>query len=147
MLLKCCTQYVSNFGKLSSSHRTRKGQFSFHWMKEECPNYHLIVLISHSSKDMCKILQARLQQYVNRELPDNTRWFSKRQRNQRSNCQHLFDHGESKRIPENHLLLLHWLCWSLLWIVTNWKILNRDENARSPSLSPEKPVCGSRSNS
>ena len=29
MLLKCCTQYVSNFGKLSSGHRTRKGQFSF----------------------------------------------------------------------------------------------------------------------
>ena len=29
MLLKCCTQYVSKFGKLSSGHRTRKGQFSF----------------------------------------------------------------------------------------------------------------------
>ena len=29
MLLKCCTQYVRTFGKLSSGHRTRKGQFSF----------------------------------------------------------------------------------------------------------------------
>jgi len=37
---------------------------------KECSNYHIIALISHASKVMLKILQARLQQYVNRELPD-----------------------------------------------------------------------------
>ena len=37
---------------------------------KECSNYHIIVLISHASKVMLKILQARLQQYVNQELPD-----------------------------------------------------------------------------
>ena len=37
---------------------------------KECPNYHTIALISHASKVILKILQARLQQYVNRELPD-----------------------------------------------------------------------------
>ena len=37
---------------------------------KECSNYHTIALISHSSKIMLKILQARLQQYVNHELPD-----------------------------------------------------------------------------
>ena len=37
---------------------------------KECSKYHTIVLISHASKVMLKILQARLQQYVNRELPD-----------------------------------------------------------------------------
>ena len=37
---------------------------------KECLNYHTIALISHASKVMLKILQARLQQYVNRELPD-----------------------------------------------------------------------------
>ena len=37
---------------------------------EECSNYHTISLISHASKVMLKIVQARLQQYVNRELPD-----------------------------------------------------------------------------
>ena len=37
---------------------------------KECSNYHKIALISHASKVMLKILQARLQQYVNRELPD-----------------------------------------------------------------------------
>ena len=36
---------------------------------EECSNYHTIALISHASKFMLKILQARLQQYVNQELP------------------------------------------------------------------------------
>ena len=37
---------------------------------KECSNYHTIALISHVSKVMLKILQARLQQYMNRELPD-----------------------------------------------------------------------------
>jgi len=37
---------------------------------KECSNYHTIALISHASKVMLKILQARLQQYVKRELPD-----------------------------------------------------------------------------
>ena len=37
---------------------------------KECSNYRTIVLISHASKIMLKILQARLQQYVNREFPD-----------------------------------------------------------------------------
>ena len=43
----------------------------------ECSNYHTIALISHSSKIMLKILQARLQQYVNCELPDVQAGFRK----------------------------------------------------------------------
>ena len=37
---------------------------------KECSNYHIIAFISHASKVMLKILQTRLQQYMNRELPD-----------------------------------------------------------------------------
>ena len=44
---------------------------------KECSNYHTIALISHTSKEMLKILQARLQQYVNCELPDVQAGFSK----------------------------------------------------------------------
>ena len=44
---------------------------------KECSNYHTTALISHASKVMCKILQARLQQYVNRELPDVQAGFRK----------------------------------------------------------------------
>ena len=43
---------------------------SFHSNAKECSNYQTIALISHASKVMLKILQARLQQYVNHELPD-----------------------------------------------------------------------------
>ena len=44
---------------------------------KECSNYHTIALISHASEVMLKILQARLQQYVNRELPDVQACFRK----------------------------------------------------------------------
>ena len=44
---------------------------------KECSNYHTIALISHTSKVMLKILQARLQQYMNRELPDVQTGFRK----------------------------------------------------------------------
>ena len=43
---------------------------SFHTNAKEHSNYHIIALISHTSKVKLKILQARLQQYVNPELPD-----------------------------------------------------------------------------
>ena len=44
---------------------------------KECPNYHTIAFISHASKVMLKILQARLQQYMNCELPDVQAGFRK----------------------------------------------------------------------
>ena len=44
---------------------------------KECPNYHTIALISHTIKVMLKILQARLQQYMNHELPDVQAGFKK----------------------------------------------------------------------
>ena len=69
MLLKCCSQYVSKFGKLGTGHRTGKGSVFIPIPKKgnvkECSNYHTLGLISHTSKVMLKILQARLQQYVN----------------------------------------------------------------------------------
>ena len=72
MRAKCCTQYASKFGKLSIGHRTgKKGN------AKECSNYHTISLISHASKIMLKILQARFQQYVNHELPDVQAGFRK----------------------------------------------------------------------
>ena len=55
---------------------------------KECSNYHTIVLISHTSKIRLKILQARLQQYMNHEIPDVQAGFRKGKRNQISNCQH-----------------------------------------------------------
>ena len=50
---------------------------SFHSSAKECSNYHTIALISHASQVMLKIPQDRLQQYVNRELPDVQAGFRK----------------------------------------------------------------------
>ena len=91
---------------------------------KECSNYCTMVLISHASKVILKILY---QASTVRE-PWTSRysnWIQKRQRNQRSNCQHPLDHGKSKRVPKKHLLLLYWLCQSLDCVEHNelWKIL------------------------
>ena len=81
MLCKYCTQYANKFGKLSSGHRTGKRSVFIPIPKKEnvkeCSNYYTIALISHASEVMLKILQARLQQYVNRELPDVQAGFRK----------------------------------------------------------------------
>ena len=69
--------------------------------------YHPVSLISHTSKVMLRIRQARLQQYMNHELPDVQAGFRKGRGTQRSNCQHLLDHRKSKRVPEKYLLLLY----------------------------------------
>ena len=111
MLLKCCTQYVSKFGKLSSGHRTEKRSVFIPIPKngnaKESLNYCTIVLISHASKVILKILQARLQRYMNLELPDVQVGFGKGRGTRDQIAQNLLDHEESKGVPEKHLLLLH----------------------------------------
>ena len=62
------------------ANRTGKGQFSFQSQRKaipECSNYRTTALISHASKVMLQILQARLQQYMNREIPDIQSGFRK----------------------------------------------------------------------
>ena len=74
MLWKCCTQYASKFGKLQQWPQDWKRSVFISIPKKvnpkECSDYHTIALISQASKVMLKILQAKLQQYVNCELPD-----------------------------------------------------------------------------
>ena len=73
---------------------------------KECSNYRTIAHISHASKVMLKILQARLQQYVNCELPDVQAGFRKGRgtRDQIANICWIIE--KSKRVPEKHLFLL-----------------------------------------
>ena len=80
MLWKCCTQYTSKFGKQQWPQDWERSVFFPIPKKgnaEGCSNYHTIALISHAGEVILKILQARLQQYVNRELPDVQTGFSK----------------------------------------------------------------------
>ena len=147
MLWKCCTQYASKFGKLSSGHRTGKGQFSFlsQTKAKECSDYFTIALISHASKVMLKIFQARLPQYVNHELQAGFR----KGRGTRDQIANIHWMIKKARVSEKYLLLLYWLC-QRLWLCRSQQTIEnseRDGNTRPPDLPPEKSVCRSRSNS
>ena len=73
-----CIQYVSKSGRPSSGHKTGKGQFSSQFPRRVVSkNVLTIELISCASKVMLKILHARLQHYVNQELPDVQAAFKK----------------------------------------------------------------------
>ena len=82
---------------------------------KECSNYLTIALISHTSKVMLKILQVKLQQYVNCELPDVQAGFKKGRgtRDQIANIRWIIE--KAKTISEKRLFMLHWLCQSLLF--------------------------------
>ena len=114
----------------------------------ECSNYRTIALISHASKVMLKILQARLQQYANCELPDVQAGFRKG-RGPRDQIANIYWIIKKTRDPEKHLLLLYWLCQSLCLCGSPQTVENseREGNTRPPDPPPEKSVCKSRSNS
>ena len=82
---------------------------------KECSYYHIIVLISHASKVMLKILQARLQQYMNGELPD---------------IQTRFRKGRGTR---DQIANVRWIT----------KKENFSKTSNSASLTMLKPLCGS----
>ena len=73
---------------------------------KECSNYRTVTLISHTSKVMLKILQARLQQYVNHELPDVQTGFRKGRgtRDQIANIHWIMEKARGSR---KHLFLLY----------------------------------------
>ena len=131
-------------------------KLSFPSIPKEWSNYHTIALNLHASKVMLKILQARIQQYVNSELPDG---FSELQsefikgrgtRDQIANiCLIIKKKKKSKRVPGKHILLFYWLHQSL-WLCGSQETeenSSRDRNTRPPDLPLEKSLCRSRSNS
>ena len=116
---------------------------------KEYSNYHTIALISHASKVRLKILQARLQQYVNCELPDvqagcrkgrgtrgqiaNIHWIIEKAREFQKNIYFRFiDYAKVFDCVDHNKL---------------WENSERDGNTRPPDLPLEKPICRSGSNS
>ena len=113
---------------------------------KKCSKYRTIALLSHASKVMLKILQARLQQYVNRELPDVQAGFRKgsRTRDQIANVCWIIE--KAKEFQKNIYFYFIDYAKVFVWITINWKIL-RDGNTTLRDLPLEKPVCRSGSNS
>ena len=134
MIWKCHTQYASKFGKLSSGQQTGKGSVFIPIPKKgnakECSHYHTIALISYTSKVMLKILQARLQQYVNCELPDVQAEFRKGRgtRDQIANIRWIIEkviEFQKKTSTSAVLIMPKPLT---VWITTNcWKFFKRWE--------------------
>ena len=106
---------------------------------KECSNYHTIPFISHASKVMLKILQARLQQYVNHELPDVQDGFRKRRetRDQIANIHWIIK--KAREFQKN--IYFCFIDYAKAYdCVENSK---RDGNTRPPNLPLEKSVCRS----
>ena len=103
---------------------------------------------AYASKVMLIILQGRLQQYVNHELPYVQLYLEKAEEPEFKLPTSV---GSLKKqsVPEKHLLLLYWLHQSL-WMCGSQQTLensSRDEYTRPPYLPPKKSVCRSRNNS
>ena len=115
---------------------------------KECSNYRTTALISHSSKVMCKILQARLQQYANRELPDVQAGFRKG-RGTRDQIANICWIMEKEREFQKNIYFCFIDYAKAFDCVDHNKLDNfsRDGNTRPPDLPPETPVFRSRSNS
>ena len=114
---------------------------------KECSNYCTIVLISHTSKVMLKILQARLQQYVNCEFPHVQTGFRKG-RGTRDQIASICWIIEKQEFQKN-IYFFFIDCAKAFDCVDHNKLENssRAEKSRLPDLPPEKSVCRSRRNS
>ena len=131
MLWKCCTHYASKSGKLSSGHRTEKGKFLFQFQRRAMPknvsttlwlcSFHMLVRLCSKS---FKLGFSRMWT-VNFQMH---RLGLKRQKNQRSHCQHSLDHRESNGIAENIYFCFTDYMKSFVWIPTKCgKLLKRWE--------------------
>ena len=147
MLCKCCTEYARKVGKLSSGHRTRKGPFSFQSQRKAMPKNAQI----HSSRRlvMLKILQARLPQNMNDELPDVQAGFRKGRgtRDQIVNIHWIIE--KAKEFQKNIYLCFIDSAKAFDCVDHNkrWKILQEVGIPRPADLPLERSVCRSRSNS
>ena len=110
---------------------------------KECSNYCTTVLISCASKGMLKILQARLQQYANQELPDVQAGFQRGRgtRDQIANICFIIE--KAREFQKNIYFCFTDYTKAFVWITANCRKFFK----RPPYLSPEKPICRSRSNS
>ena len=116
---------------------------------KECSDFCTTALIVHASKVILKILQARLQQYVNYELPDVQAEFRK-VRGTRDHIANIHWITEKAREFQKNIYLSFIDCAKTFDCIDHnklWKILKREENTRPPYLPPEKSVCKSRHNS
>ena len=116
---------------------------------KECSNFHRIALISHARKVRQKILQARLQQYMNQELPNVQAGFRKGRgtRDQIANIHWIIEKAREFQKNIYFCFIDYTKAFDCVNHNKNVEDSSRDRNTRPPYLPPEKSVCTSRSNS
>ena len=114
---------------------------------KECSNYCTVVLISHAGKVMLKILQARLQQYVNRELPDVQAGFRKGRGTRDEVANILWIIKKAREFQKNIYFCFTDYAKAFDCVDHNkqWRIL-KEMGTGPPELPLEKPICRSGSN-
>ena len=146
MLWKCCTQYANKFGKLSSGHRTGKGQFSFQSQRKAMPKNAQTTTLA--SKVMVKILQPGF----NSTWTVNFQMFKMDlEKAEEPEIKLPTSAGSSKKRENSRKTSISALLTMpnpfTVWITTNCENSERDGNTRPPDLPPEKSVCRSGSSS
>ena len=145
------TQYVSTFGKLSSGHRTGKGQFSFQSQRAMPKNAQTSTQL-HSSHTLVKWCSKFSKPGFNSTRNVNFQMFKLvLEKAEEPEIKLPTSAGSSKKQESSrkNLFLLYWLCQSLWLCGSQEPVENseRDGNTRSSDLPPEKCECRSRSNS
>ena len=151
MLLKCCTEYASKFGKLSSGHRTGKGQFSFQSQRRAMPKN---VQTTTQLQSFHMLARSCSKSF---KLGFSSMWTSKsdvqaglrkgrRTRNQLANIRWII---EKARESQKHIYFCFIDYAKAFYCGSQQTVENssRDGNTRPLCLPPEKPVCRLGSNS
>ena len=143
ILFKCCTQYASIFGKLSSGRRTGKGQFSFQSQRKAMPKNVQTIIQLHSFHMLARLysksFKLGLQQYVNRKCPDVQAGFRKGRgtRDQIANIYWIIE--KAREFQKNIYFCFVDYAKAFYCVDHNklWKILKKNGNTRPPELPPE----------
>ena len=152
MLWKCCTQYVSKFGKLSSGHRTGKGQFSFQSQRKVMPKNGQTTAKLHSSHTLVKKCPKFSRPGFSNIWTMNFQMFklvlekAEEPEIKLPTSIGLSKKEKSSRKTSTSVYWLHqnlWLCGSQQTVENS----ERDGNTRPPDLPLEKSICRSESNS
>ena len=152
MQLKCYTQYAIKFGKVSSGHRTGKGQFSFQSQRRAMPKNIQTTVQLPSSHMLPRSCSTSFKLGFNNMWTENSQMYKLDLEKAEEPETKLSTSTRSEKKQENFRKTSTSASLTMLkpltvWITTNCgNFLKRDGNTRPTYLSPEKPVCRSRSN-
>ena len=142
MLLKCCTQYASNFGTLSRVHRTVKCQFSFQFQRKAMTKNVQTTAQLHSSLMLANNSQnppSQPQQYTNWELPDVQAGFRKYRGSRDQTVKNHWITGKAREFQKkiNYIYFIECAKALTVWIAILWEFLKRWEQQTTLSASWE----------